>query len=68
VLSVKQFLAKKPITEMQHAPYYPDLALNDFWLFPKIKSALKDEDIKMRAIPEQEFSKKMFPTLTASWG
>jgi hypothetical protein len=33
-LSVKQFLAQKPITEM-------DLALNDFWLFPKIKSALK---------------------------
>jgi hypothetical protein len=41
VLSVKQFLAHKLITEMEHSPYSPDLALNDFWLFPKIKPALK---------------------------
>jgi hypothetical protein len=43
------------------------LALNDFWLFPKIKSALKGqrfqhtEDIQenvmaaLKAIPQQEF-------------
>jgi histone-lysine N-methyltransferase SETMAR len=41
VLSVKQFLAQKSITEIEHPPCSPDLALNDFWLFPKIKSALK---------------------------
>jgi histone-lysine N-methyltransferase SETMAR len=41
VLSVKQFVAKKSITEMEHPPYSPDLAPNDFCLFPKIKSALK---------------------------
>jgi transposase len=40
VLSVKQFLAQKLITEMEHPLYSPDLAPND-WLFPKIKSALK---------------------------
>jgi len=40
-LSVKWFLAQKSVTEMEHPPYSPDLALNDFWLFPKIKSALK---------------------------
>jgi hypothetical protein len=39
--AVKQFLAQKSITEMEYPPYSPDLALNDFWLFPKIKSALK---------------------------
>jgi len=38
---VKQYLAQKAITEMDHPFYSPDLALNDFWLFPKIKSALK---------------------------
>jgi hypothetical protein len=38
VLSVKQFLAQKLISE--HPPYSPDLALNDFWLFPKINSTL----------------------------
>jgi hypothetical protein len=41
VLSIKQFLAQKSITEMEHPPYNPDLALNDLWLFPKVKSALK---------------------------
>jgi hypothetical protein len=37
---------------MEHPPFSSDLAPNDFWLFPKIKSALKGrrfqdiEDIK----------------------
>jgi hypothetical protein len=31
VLSVKQFLAQKSITEMEHSPYSPDFAPNDFW-------------------------------------
>jgi transposase len=39
--SVKQFLAQKSITRMEHSPCSPDLAPNGFWLFPKIKSALK---------------------------
>jgi hypothetical protein len=41
VLSVKQFLAQTSITEMEHPLSSPDLALNDLWLFPKIKCALK---------------------------
>lgn len=40
-LSVKQFLASKNITILEHLPYSPDLAPCDFFLFPKIKSALK---------------------------
>jgi hypothetical protein len=33
-LSVKQFLAQKSITKMEHPiPLSPDLAPNDFWLF-----------------------------------
>jgi hypothetical protein len=40
-LSVKHFLAQKLITEMKHTPFFPDSALNDFLLFPKIKSALR---------------------------
>jgi hypothetical protein len=37
---------------MKHPPYSPDLAPNDFWLFPKIKTTSKGrkfqdtEDIK----------------------
>jgi len=29
-LSVKQFLAQKAITDMEHQPYSPDLAADDF--------------------------------------
>jgi hypothetical protein len=33
-LSVKQFLAQKSITEVEHIPYFPDLVPNGFWVFP----------------------------------
>ena len=39
-LSVKRYLAKN-IPVMEYPPYPPDLAPCDFFLFPKIKSALK---------------------------
>jgi transposase len=38
---VKQFLANKKITVLEHPPYSPDLAPRDFYLFPKIMSVLK---------------------------
>jgi histone-lysine N-methyltransferase SETMAR len=28
---------------MDHPPYSPDLAARDFWLFPKLKNALKGQ-------------------------
>jgi len=40
-LSVKRFLAKNRTPVLQHPPYLPDLAPCNFWLFPKLKSALK---------------------------
>jgi len=40
-LSVKQLLANKNITVLEHPPYSPDLAPCDFCLSPKIKSVLK---------------------------
>jgi hypothetical protein len=43
MLSFKQFLAQKSITEMEHLPCSPSLVLNDLWLFPEIKSALKGQ-------------------------
>jgi hypothetical protein len=67
-LSVRQFLAQKSITEIKQPPYSLDLAPNDFWLFPKVKSALKgrifqgNENIQKmwrrmapKVIPQQEF-------------
>jgi hypothetical protein len=41
MLSGIQFMTQESITEMDHPPCSPDLVPNDFWLFPKIKSALK---------------------------
>jgi transposase len=79
-LSVKQFLAQKPITETEHPSCSPDVALNDFWLFPKIKSALKGrifQDIEdarkkvttaLKAIPQQEFQKCFQQWQAASLG
>jgi hypothetical protein len=43
--TVKQFLAQKLITEMEHPPYSPGLGPNDFWLFPEINSYLKRTNI-----------------------
>jgi len=40
-LSVKTFLTKHKITVLEHPPYSPDLAPCDFFVFPKINSALK---------------------------
>ncbi|GFV60985.1 mariner Mos1 transposase [Trichonephila clavipes] len=45
VLSVKRFLAKHSIPVLEHPPYSPDLAPCDFYLFPKVKYALKRNKI-----------------------
>jgi hypothetical protein len=69
VLTVREFLAKKSIMKLDHPPYYPDLAPCDFWLFPKLKTALKGHrfpdiadiqghaTIVLQSIPEEEFQK-----------
>jgi hypothetical protein len=31
---------------MEHPPYFPCLAPNDFWLFPELKSALKEQRVQ----------------------
>jgi len=40
-LFVREFLATKQITVLEHSTYSPDLAPSDFFLFPKIKEILK---------------------------
>jgi hypothetical protein len=68
-LNARDFLAKKSILKLDHPPYSPDLAPWDFWLFPKLKTALKGHrssdiaDIQehattiLKSIPEEEFQK-----------
>jgi transposase len=38
---VKDFFAKTSVTTLKHPPYSPGLAPTDFYLFPRLKSALK---------------------------
>jgi hypothetical protein len=66
-LSVRELLASKQITVLEHPSYSPDLALNDLFLFPKIKEILKEryfddiDDIRsnttaaLKAIPLNQF-------------
>ncbi|UYV74934.1 hypothetical protein LAZ67_12001834 [Cordylochernes scorpioides] len=46
--SVPTYLAKHGIQILQQPPYSPDLAPNDFFLFPKLKMALKGRIIDTR--------------------
>lgn len=67
-LTIRQFLASRQVATLDHPPYSPDLAPSDFFLFPKLKSALKGnhfddiEDIKnetttlLRNIQQEDFS------------
>jgi len=58
-----QFLAKNKIAVMPHPPYSPDLALWDFFLFPKMKLKLKGR--RFHTIDEiQAKSQRVLDTLT----
>ena len=40
---VKQFLAQRKVTVLDHPPYSPDLTPAGYFLFPKVKSHLKGD-------------------------
>jgi hypothetical protein len=68
------FLAMKNLTLLEHNPHSPDLAAADFYLFPRLKSALKgqrycDANIIKNATEKQErlskrVSRSVFDTFT----
>ena len=76
--SKEEFLPTKQITVLGHPAYSPDLAPNDFFLFPKIKEILKArhfddiDDIRsnttaaLKAIPQNQFQ-KCFAGCTRRW-
>ncbi|UYV83184.1 hypothetical protein LAZ67_23000093 [Cordylochernes scorpioides] len=56
-LSLGAFLTKNSMLTMPHPPYSPDLAPNDFFLFPRIKSVLKGHRFDtVNAIKEKSLS------------
>jgi len=77
-LSLREFLATKQITVLEHPAYSPDLAPSDFFLFPKIKEILKGrhfddiDDIRssttatLKAIPQNRFQ-NCFKGWTRRW-
>jgi len=77
-LSVREFLATKQITVLEHPAYSPDLASSEFFLFPKIKEILKGghfddtDDIRsnttaaLKAIPRNQFQ-NCFEGWTRRW-
>ena len=68
-LNIHQFLAERNIATLEHPLYSPNVALCDFFLFPNIKSVLKEthfSDIdsikiaattKLKKIPDNAFQK-----------
>jgi hypothetical protein len=61
-LKVREFLAKYSIPVVPHPPYSPYLAPCDFFLFPRLKSTLKEkrfqdvaETRQLQAIPKQAY-------------
>jgi len=77
-LSVREFLATKQITVLEHPAYSPDLAPSNFFLFPKIKEILKGrhfddiDDISnstmgaLKVIPQNQFQNH-FERWTRLW-
>jgi len=43
---IRSYLAKDQTSVVPHLPYSPDLALADFFLFPKLKTTLKGRRFK----------------------
>ena len=57
------FLEKRIIVTVPHAPYLPDLAPADFWLFPTVKAAISGVHIKDDSVPtEWERVCRMLPS------
>jgi len=72
---VREFLATKQITVLEHPAYSPDLAPSDFFLFPKIKEIFKGrhfDDIRshtmaaLKPIPQNQFQ-NCFEGWTRHW-
>jgi hypothetical protein len=58
---VKQFVAQKLITEMEHLPCSPDLAPNDFWMLPDNKVCLKQTNIwNIEVVKKNRWHQKLF--------
>jgi transposase len=71
---IQSFLAKLGIPVARQAPYSPDMAPCDFWLFPKLKRPLKRshfdsrEDIMWNMMKELRSLPEMLPAVEGMLG
>jgi hypothetical protein len=63
--SVHKFLDKITVTVIPHPPYSPDLVVNNFFIFPKDKMALKQRIFNNRTVMQakQQEALAKFPTV-----
>jgi len=72
-LTVRDFLAAKQITVLEHPAYSPDLASSDFFLFPKIKEIMKGrhfddiDDIRSNTTALKAISQNQFQNCFEGW-
>ena len=71
--NVREFLDKKGIRMIEHAPYSPDLAPADFFLFPKVKGTLAGTTLTPETIQTEwervtkTISKEQFTRAYQKW-
>jgi hypothetical protein len=71
---IQSFLAKHSIPVVRQAPYSPDMAPCNFWLFPKLKRPLKvsrfdsHEDIMRNVTKELRSHPEMLPAVERTLG
>jgi hypothetical protein len=58
-VSVKQFLTTQGVPELNYLPYSPDLSPPGFFLFPKIKSMLKERRFEDTEDIERNLTKEL---------
>ena len=64
---VQRILAKNQITQVNQCPYSPDLAPQDFWLFPKLKSPLKGKRLQIINEIQENVERQMMETGRMVW-
>ena len=65
---VQSLLAKHQISQVTQPPYSPDLALWDFWLFPKLKSPLKGKRVQTISEIQENTTGQLMAFERTVWG
>ena len=65
---MQTFLVKHQILQVTKPPYSPDLALWNFWLFPKLKSPLKGKRFQTIDEIQENMTGQLITVGRSAWG